>query len=160
MTFKQAAVAYFDQNEKKWGNKKHRDQFLSSMEMYVFGKIGALAVADIDVGQVLKCIEPHWHAKAETMSRVRNRIEAVLDWCAVRGYRAGDNPARWTGHLDQVLPARGKIAKTVHMPAARTGEVIGARWDEIDLEQKLWVVPAARMKARREHRVPFITAGD
>jgi integrase len=117
---------------------------------------------------------------------VRGRIESVLDWAGVRGYRTGDNPARWKGHLSEVLPARGQIKKTVHhaaMPyselpgfmsglqksegvaaralefailtAARTGEVIGARWDEISLQDKTWVIPAARMKGGREHRIPL-----
>ena len=127
--------------------------------------------------------------KPETASRLRGRIEAVLDWATVRGYRKGENPARWRGHLDKLLPARSKVRKVEHHPAlpyveladfitalrsqdgiaaralefliltaTRTGEVIGARWDEIDLEEKIWIVPAARMKAGREHRVPLSTA--
>ena len=127
-----------------------------------------------------------WTSKTETASRVRGRIESVLDWCTVRGYRTGDNPARWKGHLSEVLPARGQIKKTNHHPAlpyrdipafmadlrkregvavralefailtvARTGEVIGARWDEISLEEKTWTIPAGRMKGGKEHRVPL-----
>ena len=148
-----------------------------------------MPVADIDTGLVLKCIEPIWQAKTETANRVRGRIESVLDWATVRGYRKGDNPARWRGHLAEVLPSREKIQKTVHhaalpfaelplfvselkeregvaaraleftiLTAARTGETIGARWDEIDLEEKIWTVPAGRIKGGREHRVPLSAA--
>jgi integrase len=143
-------------------------------------------VAAIDTGLVLKCIEPIWQTKTETASRVRGRIKAILDWAAVRGYRVGDNPARWKGHLGEVLPARGQIKKVQHhralpfaevpdfmaqlaeregvaawalefliLTAARSGEAIRARWSEIDLDGRLWVVPAERMKGGREHRVPL-----
>jgi integrase len=145
-----------------------------------------LSVSAIDTGLVLKALEPIWLTKTETASRVRNRIEAVLDWATVRGYRAGDNPARWKGHLAEVLPARNAVTKVAHhaaMPidelpafmvelrevngvaaralefciltAARTGEVIGARWEEIDLAAATWTVSAGRMKGGREHRSPL-----
>ena len=187
ISFEEAATLYFDAHERKWRNAKHRAQFLSTLKSYVFPKIGSMAIADIDTGLVLKCIEPIWQAKTETASRVRGRIESVLDWATVRGYRApGDNPARWRGHLSEVLPARESIRKTAHHPAlpytqvsefiaelreregvaalalqftiltaARTGEVIGARWNEVDLKAKLWTVPAGRIKGGREHRVPL-----
>jgi integrase len=137
---------------------------------------------------VLKVIEPIWHQKPETANRVRGRIEAILDWASVRGHRKGENPARWRGHLQKMLPARGKLAPVKHqsaMPyaevpdfiddlrarpgtspraleftiltAARTGEVIEARWPEFDLAAKVWMVPAERMKAKRAHRVPLST---
>ena len=137
----------------------------------------------------MKALEPIWQTKTETASRLRGRIEAVLDWAAVRGYRKGENPARWRGHLDKLLPARSKVRKVEHHPAlpyiemadfiaalrnqggtaarslefliltaARTGEVISAPWDEVDLDGKLWVVAATRMKAGREHRVPLSAA--
>jgi integrase len=143
-------------------------------------------VQAIDVALVMKVLEPIWKTKPETASRLRGRIEAVLDWATVRGYRKGENPARWRGHLDKLLPARSKVQKVEHHPAlpydeiadfgavlrgqdgigaralefliltaARTGEIIGGRWDEVDFEDKIWVVPAARMKAGREHRVPL-----
>ena len=130
-----------------------------------------------------------WQARPETASRVRNRIEGILDWAAVRGFRSGDNPARWKGHLAEVLPARAKIAQIQHFPAlpykelpdfltelrkhagvaaralefsiltaARTGEVVYAKWDEIDLATATWTIPAGRMKARKEHRVPLSPA--
>jgi integrase len=186
LTFKEAAQQYFDGHERKWRNAKHRAQFLSTLKDYAFTYIGALPVGAIDTGLVLKVIEPIWQTKTETASRVRSRIERVLDWATVRGYRTGDNPARWRGHLDQVLAARNEIAKTQHhaalayaelpalvkelstregiaaraleftiLTAARTGEVIGARWDEMDLAAGIWTVPEDRMKMKREHRVPL-----
>jgi integrase len=184
ITFEKAATAYYDAHERSWKNRKHAAQFLSTLKAYAFPKIGKLPVADIETGPVLTCIEPIWATKTETANRVRGRIEAVLDWATVRGYRKGDNPARWKGHLSETLPSRGKIQKVVHHPAlafaelpafimelkeregvaaravefsiltaARTGETIGARWDEIDL--KTWTIPAERMKAKKEHRVPL-----
>ena len=117
ITFQEATRQYFDLHEGKWRNAKHRTQFLSSLTIYAFPVIGGLPVAAIDTGLVLKAIEPIWLTKTETASRVRGRIEAVLDWATVRGYRTGDNPARWKGHLAEVLPARGQIAKTIHHPA-------------------------------------------
>ena len=140
----------------------------------------------VDTGLVLKVLEPIWVKKSETASRVRQRIENILDFAKVRGYRDGENPARWRGHIDKLLPAPSKVRTVVHLAAlpyaaspaflaslcereavaaralefliltaARTSEVIGARWNEIDLLDKTWTVPAARMKARREHRVPL-----
>jgi integrase len=186
ITFENAAQQYFDQHEKEWRSDKHRQQFLSSLKQYAFPKIGNFPVADIDTAQVLKVIDPHWATKTETANRVRNRIEAVLSWATVRGYRTGDNPARWKGHLGEVLSKRSKIQKVEHHPAlpysktsefiaalhqrqgvaaaaleflvltaARSGEIIGARWDEIDWTAKVWTVPANRIKGGRLHRVPL-----
>jgi integrase len=146
-------------------------------------------VQSVDVGLVMKAIEPIWTTKPETASRVRGRIESVLDWAKARGYRQGENPARWRGHLDHLLPARSKIRRVTHHPAlpyaelpafmaalraqegfaaralefailtaARTGEVIGARWDEINIAGRLWTVSAERMKAGKEHRLPLSDA--
>jgi integrase len=185
-TFAEATRECFDAHERKWRNPKHRQQFLSTMETYVLPNIGRLPVADIDQGLVLKCIEPIWLVKTETADRVRGRIEKILDYAAVRGYRCGENPARWRGHLEHVLPPRSKVQKTKHhaalpyaelpaflmtldelqgvaakalqyaiLTAARTGEVIGAAWEEIDLTAAVWTVPAVRMKAGKEHRVPL-----
>jgi integrase len=189
LSFEQAATAYYNQHEKKWKNAKHRAQFLSTLKEYVFPTIGKLPVGSIDTPLVLKCLEPMWATKTETASRVRGRIESVLGWATVRQYRSGDNPARWKGHLSEVLPARSSIAKAEHHPAlpydrlpefmaalkqregaaaraleftiltaARTGEVIGARWDEINLDDKIWTVPANRIKGGKEHRVPLSDA--
>jgi integrase len=143
-----------------------------------------MPVADIGTPDILRAIEPHWLTKTETMMRTRGRIESVLDWATVRGHRSGDNPARWKGHLGEVLPARSQVQKVDHHPAlpyqeigafmaalreregtaaraleflilatARTGEILGAKWDEIDVAGKMWVVPEGRMKGGREHRV-------
>jgi integrase len=189
LSFENAANRYAAQHDKRWNNANHRGQFLSSLRTYAFPTIGDLDVSAIDTALVLKCVEPIWTTKTTTADRVRNRIEGVLDWATVRGHRAGDNPARWKGHLDQVLPARGDIAKIQHHPAlayaelpqfmvdlerreslgaralkftiltaARTGEVIGATWNEIDLDNATWTIPAQRTKARREHRVPLSPA--
>jgi integrase len=189
VTFKEAAQQYFDQHERKWKNAKHRAQFLSTLENYAFPALGKLSVAAIDTGLVLKVIEPIWQDKTETANRLRGRIESVLDWANVRGYRQGDNPARWKGHLAEVLPARGSIQKVEHhaalpfieisafmtelrmregiaaraleftvLCASRTGETIGAQWDEVDLKAKTWTVPANRIKGGREHRVPLSDA--
>jgi integrase len=189
ITFQQAATEYCVQHEAKWRNAKTPAQFLSSLKSYVFPKIGALPVAAIDTGLVLKCIEPIWQTKTETANRTRSRIESVLDWAAVRGYRVGDNPARWKGHLSEVLPARKQIQKPqalaavpftevpalmsqlrqqpgvpssalafLILTAARSGEVIGARWEEINLADRVWTIPAERMKSGRQHRVPLSDA--
>jgi integrase len=140
----------------------------------------------VDVGEVMRVVEPLWRDKTETASRLRGRIESVLDYATARGWRGGENPARWRGHLDNLLPARSKVAKVEHhaalpwrgigafmatlaqeegmsalalrfaiLTAARTGEVIGAEWCEIDMQMAVWMVPAGRMKAAREHRVPL-----
>jgi len=186
LTFEEAAEKYYKQHEAKWKNPKHSFEFMSSLRRYAFPKIGNLGVGEIDTGLVLKCIEPIWKTKTETANRTRGRIEKVLDWCSVRGYREGDNPARWKGHLDNVLPARRQVQKTKHfaalpwaelssfmevlnrregtaaraleftiLTASRTSEVIEATWDEIDLDGRVWTIPAERMKAEKEHRVPL-----
>jgi integrase len=182
MTFAEATRGYFTAHGPRW-SEKTRQQFSHSLEAYVLPLLGPLPVNAIDVGRVLTAIEPLWATKTVTAARVRSRIEAVLDWATVRGYRAGENPARWKGHLDQVLPARGKVQHLAALPyaelgefmtalrattgtsaralefailtAARSGEVTGARWEEIDLAQATWTILAARMKAGREHRVPL-----
>jgi integrase len=186
ITFDACAAAYIDAHKTGWQNAKHREQWPNTLNTYASPVFGSLPVQAVDVGLVMKALEPIWQTKPETASRLRGRIEAVLDWATALEYRKGDNPARWRGHLDKLLPARGKVRKVEHHPAlpyeelsdfiaalrsqegiaaralefliltaARTGEVIGARWDEINLEEKIWVVPAARMKAGREHRVPL-----
>lgn len=185
VTFRAAAETYIAANEASWRNEKHRAQWSSTLATYAYPVIGDLPVAEVDTPHVLKILEPIWHEKAETASRLRGRIETVLDSAKARGYRQGENPARWRGHLAQVLPARKKLARGHHkalpyeqlpgfveqlrereavaalaleftiLTAARTGETIGATWAEIDLNKAIWTVPAERMKAGKEHRVPL-----
>jgi integrase len=189
MTFQQCAERYIAAHRAGWRNGKHRDQWSSTLATYVNPIFGALPVQAIDTALVMKAIEPIWSEKPETASRVRGRIEAILDWATARAFRAGENPARWRGHLENLLPKRAKVRRVKHhaalpfaeigafmaelrqqegaagralqfaiLTAGRTGEVIGARWDEVDLAEQLWTVPAARMKAGKEHRVPLSDA--
>jgi integrase len=126
LTFRQAASRYFDQNENKWRNAKHRAQFLTSLSAHVFPTIGDMDVAAIETADVLRALEKgdFWRSKTITADRVRTRIEAVIDWAVVRGHRpTGTNPARWKGHLDQVLPPSRKIAPVAHHKAMPYTEV-------------------------------------
>ena len=190
ITFRQCGEDYIVSHRAGWRNEKHKYQWSATLSTYAYPVIGALPVQAVDTGLVLKVLEPIWTAKPETAGRVRQRMESILDFAKVRGYRDGENPARWRGHLDKLLPARSKVRQVEHhaalpyaelpaflaslrtreavaaralefliLTAARTGEVIGARWNEIDLLDKTWTVPAARMKAHREHRVPLSRAG-
>jgi integrase len=199
-TFKQCAENYIKSHRAGWRNAKHAAQWGATLATYAEPIIGSLPVQAIDTALVMKVLEQEirdrpgklgaalWTARPETASRLRGRIESILDWAKVRGYRDGENPARWRGHLDKLLPAPGKVHKVRHhaalpygalpefmtqlrdeqgtaaralelaiLTAARTGEVIGARWSEIDLAARLWTVPASRMKAGKEHRVPLST---
>lgn len=186
ITFEEAAKQYIAAKSPEWKNTKHGQQWNNTLEAYAFPKISKLLVRDIDALHVLKILEPIWKTKTETASRVRGRIEAVLDWATARKYRDGMNPARWKGHLDVMLPKPSKVAKKDNHPAlpfaeattfmkhlrkmdgigaraleftiltaARSGEVLGAKWDEIDLPHKLWTIPAGRMKMGKQHDVPL-----
>jgi integrase len=186
MTFRQCAEAYIDAHKAGWSNPVHAAQWPSTLETYAYPVFGHLPVQVVDTPLVTKVLEPIWKTKTETASRLRGRIEAVLDWATARDYRQGDNPARWRGHLDKLLPPRAKVQKVKHhaalpyaesgefvaklreqestsalalefliLTATRTGEVIGATWSEIDLDAAVWTIPADRMKAKREHRVPL-----
>lgn len=189
LTFKQCAEAYIEAHKAGWKNEKHQKQWTSTLETYVYPKIGNVLVRDVELPQVLAVLEPIWKTKTETATRVRGRVESVLDWATARNYRTTLNPARWKGHLDKLLPKPSKVAKVTHhdalpvsdvgsfmvdlrkhegmgaralefaiLTAARSGEVRGATWSEIDLETGVWIVPAERMKAGKEHRVPLSTA--
>lgn len=188
VTFKDAAGRYIAAHRAGWRNEKHAAQWDSTLTTYVYPVFGEVAVADVDTGMVLRALEPIWHEKPETATRVRGRIEAVLDWAKARGYRDREamNPAQWKGHLSHLLPARSKVARVEHhaalpwrevgafmvglrnrpataaralefaiLTAARSGEVFGATWEEVDLAGAVWTVPGERMKAGRDHRVPL-----
>lgn len=185
-TFKQAAEAFIDAKRSGWKNAKHASQWSTTLETYVYPTIGHLAVGAIDTALVCKVLDPIWRTKTETASRVRGRIEAILDHAKVRGQRDGENPARWHGHLELTYPAKGEVAPVKHhtalpysdMPtfwpklqvqdglgaraleltiltAVRSGESLGARWPEFDLDVRLWRIPAERMKGGIEHVVPL-----
>jgi integrase len=189
ITFKECAEKYIEAHRASWSNGKHAQQWTNTLATYAYPHFGSLPVPVIDTGLVLKAIEPIWSKKTETAARVRARIEAVLDFAKVRGYRQGENPARWRGHLDLTLPRRSRVRRVEHhaalpyselpefmgklraekgtaaralefliLTAARTGEVLGAGPKEIDSAEKAWTVPAERMKAGVEHRVPLSPA--
>jgi integrase len=189
ITFRRAAEGYIATNRAAWRNEKHAAQWTATLEAHAYPVIGDVPVSAITTGHVTHILTPIWNTKSETASRVRGRIETVLDYAKVHGWRTGENPARWKGHLDNVLPARAKVAKVEHhaalpwaevgafmaelekqdgvgalafrftiLTAARTGEVIGARWSEVDMRAAVWSVPASRMKAGVEHRVPLSDA--
>jgi integrase len=198
ITLKECAKAYIKAHRPSWRSAKHAAQWQATLATYAEPIIGTLPVQAIDTKLIMKVLEqdvrrgsdgsfaPFWTVKPETASRVRGRIEAILDWAKVRGYRGGENPARWRGHLEKLLPARTKVRTVEHhaalrydelpdfmtalraqdgtaalaleftiLTAGRTGEVIGAKWSEISLSEKVWTVPGARMKAGKEHRVPL-----
>jgi integrase len=117
MTFKAAVDAYIAAHEASWKNPKHRQQWRNTLDAYAYPVIGAVAVADVDQAMVMAILDPIWRDKTETASRLRGRLEAVLDWATVRGYRKGENPARWRGHLQKALPARGKAQRVKHHAA-------------------------------------------
>jgi integrase len=117
MTFDQCRDAYIKANKAGWKNEKHQEQWTNSLTTYVTPVLGKLPVAAVDTALVIKVLEPLWATKSETASRIRQRIERVLDWAKVRGFRTGDNCARWKGHLDQALPALAKVRKVRHHPA-------------------------------------------
>lgn len=122
-SFAECAAAYIAFNESGWKNEKHRDQWKSTLAAYADPVIGKIAIDQITVDHLIKILEPIWKTKTETASRVRGRIEAVLDWAAARGFRKSENPARWRGHLDKVFPAIRKVSKVVHHPALPFAEI-------------------------------------
>lgn len=183
-TFAEAAEKFIGSMEGGWRNEKHRDQWRSTLKVYCTA-IADKRVSQIDTAAVLSVLTPIWSKVPETASRVRGRIERVLDFAKAKGWRTGENPALWRGHLRNVLPARQKLSRGHHaaMPyadvpafmarlreakataaramelavlaAARAGEVRGARWPEFNLDAAIWTVPASRMKGGKEHRVPL-----
>ncbi|HCP82091.1 MAG TPA: integrase [Octadecabacter sp.] len=188
-TFREAALELIESKRPGWKNAKHAAQWTATLEAYVFPKIGAVQVARVETADVISTLTPIWSEKPETANRVRQRIEAVIDYASALGIRSGDNPARWRGHLDHLLPKPKKVRAVKHHPAlphaqiavfmtdlaqreglaaralaftiltaARSGETRGMTWGEVDLDAKVWTIPAGRMKAAKEHRVPLTDA--
>ncbi|BBU69368.1 tyrosine-type recombinase/integrase [Fluviibacter phosphoraccumulans] len=186
VTFKEAAALYIKAQRDGWRNAKHAQQWENTIKLYATPKIGSTLVRDLNLTQIMGVLDPIWRTKTETATRLRGRLECIIDWAIVRGYRTGSNPAKWKGCLDKLLPAPNKVAKTAHhkalpyqdapafmatlkvhdgigaralefaiLTATRSGEVRGATWAEFDLDNALWVIPANRMKASKEHRVPL-----
>jgi len=190
ITFAECAEAYITEHEAAWRNRKHRQQWRNTLRDYAYPVFGDQPVAAVDFGMVLASLQPIWRTKTETATRLRGRIESILDFAVTHGWRpGGDNPARWRGHLENVLANPAKITPVKHRPAlhyrelpcflselhrrdgiaakaleftvltaARVGEVIGARWSEFNMAERVWIVPAQRMKAGKEHRVPLSDA--
>lgn len=186
ITFRAVAEGYIRAHAAGWSNAKHGAQWHATLVAYAYPHFGDVAVADVATEHVLAALEPIWRTKPETAARVRGRVESVLDYAKARGWRDGENPATWRGHLIKLLPSRAKVAPVQHHPAlpyaeigafmaklralpgigaqaleltiltaARSGETLGAVWAEFDIVERAWTVPAARMKAKREHRVPL-----
>jgi integrase len=185
-TFRHCTEQLIAGREPGWRNPKQAKLWRNSLRDYAYPIIGHLPVGAVDTALIMRVLEPIWAKKPETASRVRSRMEAVLDWAKVSGFRDGENTARWRGHLDHLLPRPSKVRRVRHHPAlpyseipafmetlrgrsgispralefviltaVRTGEGRGARWDEIDLGARMWVIPAQRMKGGKEHRVPL-----
>ncbi|RCS59588.1 tyrosine-type recombinase/integrase [Parvibium lacunae] len=186
ITFEKAATLFIDTKSLGWKNAKHTAQWSATLKTYAYPIIGKMQVKDIESPHILKILEPIWGTKTETASRLRGRIEQVIDWTIAARYIAGENPAKWQGRLDKLLPHPSKVAKIKHHPAmayteigkfmadlrhkvgvsvrlleftiltaVRSGEARGATWAEIDLDAGVWTIPAERMKAKKEHRVPL-----
>lgn len=186
VTFATAARALIDSKQAEWSNLKHAQQWRNTLSTYAYPIFGNIPVADIDTSLVHEVLAPIWTTKTETAKRVRMRIENVLDYARVMGWREGKNPARWRDHFDRLLAHPNKIRKVTHhaalpyahmaefmaalraregvsaraleflvLSASRVGPVINAKWDEIDLEARVWTCPAANMKRDKDHRVPL-----
>ena len=186
ISFDKATEAYIDSHRAGWKSDKHAGQWRATLQTYASPVFGGLPVSAIDTGMVMRVLKPLWVSKNETAHRLRGRIENVLSWSKVHGFRSGENPAQWRGHLDHLLPARAKVHKVEHhaalpydqlpafmrdlrgrygiaalalefaiLTATRTSETLNATWSELDLDNKLWIIPPERMKGAREHRVPL-----
>lgn len=186
MTFGKAAQKYIDSQKHAWKSSKHAQQWTNTLTTYAFPVIENLACADITTEHIVAILKPIWVNKNETATRVRGRIESVLDWAKASGHRTAENSARWKGNLSHLLPSISKRKTVEHHPAmpyakvpeliqrigsnpvasaqalliciltvTRTSETINAKWDEFDLENKIWIIPKARMKRNIEHRVPL-----
>ena len=186
-SFKDCALDLIESKRKGWRNTKHVQQWGNTLEQYAYPTIGDKAPTDVSLADVKAILLPIWATKTETASRLRQRIEAVLDYAAVHDDdQSRSNPARWKGVLDKVLPKPGAVSTKLHhaalpyadvpaimstlrekdclsaynlrftiLTAARSGEARGALWSEIDMDSRTWVIPANRMKAKKEHKVPL-----
>lgn len=184
VTFGQVADALIESMQSNWRNAKHRYQWRETLNTYA-APLRTTAIDQVTTEQVLAVLKPIWLTKSETAARLRGRLERVIDFARARGWRVGENPARWRGHLDALLPRRNKLTRGHHpalsfvevptficklrtmkgeapralefliLTAARTSEVLGAQWSEVDFDQEIWTIPANRMKGGREHRVPL-----
>ena len=185
MTFRQCAESFLRDNQAQWKNAKHCAQWASSLEAYAFPMLGHLPVADVTTAEVLRCLRPIWLTKSETASRVQQRLARILDWAKASGFRTGDNPAAWRGHLDKLLPSRSSLAKVEHHPALAWSDLpafmnelrantfisasaleyiiltISRTGEAIGAQwsevngDNLWTVPEIRMKPGVEHVVPL-----
>ena len=186
LSFEDVALACITSKSHEWKNAKHAQQWKNTLATYAFPVIGHLPISEITTDLILRILDPIWVTKAETASRVRQRLETIWDYGKARNYVDGENPARLKGHLDKILSKTAKVKRVRHFPAlpyneigrfvkelrtrsgysalglefliltaARTGEIIGAKWSEIDLEKAVWTIPSGRMKAGVEHRVPL-----
>jgi integrase len=188
-SFKECAEEYLSKHAAGWApsNLKH---WQTTLKVHVYPVIGEISVAMIDTAWVMRVLDPIWRSKPDTAKRLRARIQSVLDSATVLGFRRGDNPARWRGHLDKLLPKPTAVRAVEHLAAlpyadvqpflvelrlraglgarsleftiltaARTTEVLGARWTEFDIGCSTWTIPAQRMKSKREHRVPLSAEG-
>jgi len=186
ISFDEAVRRFLKNKNNEFSNKKHAAQWENTLKTYASPVIGKLPVSEIELPHILQILQPIWLDKTETAKRVRGRIENVLNWATVSQFRSGENPARWKGHLDNILPKPSKVTKVKHhkslpwqelgafiqelklkkgiaaralefliLTATRSGEVRNAVWSEIDLESNLWVIPAERMKAGKEHKIPL-----
>jgi integrase len=186
ITFEEAADAYIAAHESGWKNAKHATQWRNTLAAEAYPVAGKLPVSDITTEVVMLILRPIWGLKPETAGRLRGRIERVLDWATVSGFRQGQNPAQWRGHLENLLPAKSRIHVVSHRPAmpyqeigafllrlrerdgtaaqaleftiytaARTSEVRGALWEELDLDRAVWTIPGPRTKVGKEHRIPL-----
>jgi integrase len=186
VTFDRCLDQYLAAHRAGWQNEKHARQWETTVRRYASSVFGDLSVANVDTAMILRTLTPLWARAPETASRLRGRLEQVLDFARVHGYREGDNPARWRGHLSKLLPTHRRLRPRKHLAAmpfqavpafmrelrnhdgtaaralefliltsTRSAETRFARWSEVDLDNKIWVVPAERMKMRKEHRVPL-----
>lgn len=187
ITFDDVAADFIESQRPSWTNEKHAQQWTNTLNTYANPILGKLTPAEITTDDILKVLKPIWQTKNETANRVRNRIEKVLNAAKVKGLRTGENVATWRGHLEFLLPkpkkeekhlaalpynqiqefwlalsednsASTQALKLAILTAARTSEILNAHWNEFDLNKQIWTIPARRMKAKKEHRVPLSEA--